>query len=397
MSNDYDCIKALNSAVDSSRSMMMLMDKSPSRNPIKDVKGISMNEGCVYSGKAIANDTLCIPMGYGCKVYNNENGKSKIWSFYRMSSTGYVTWWNYVKKFMIIGNSFADKPNGWCFYLGKGQYTFGYFINGKLYKDITPFVTDVYEESKKYRQTVVGINGKSNALYFGRDISEQEPPLGFYFLEDGSAFIGKGNSIDNYNITGNFIKLGKHGNAECGLFANGELTKQISPTEYIKAYAPTVKEEFVSQLNQNLLKRADSGLYLIIDASTRYDLDMGPLLTLKAIPFERISVEQGSNDISFTANDWEYFFLYNEPGLVESLEPHARLQQLWKVTLDDFHNHYGYAFDPSVRDMQKKNIHLHNSLVGLPYSKVVNFDDKSVLYRLNNPSPSKWNVNNLDL
>ena len=126
-------------------------------------------------------------------------------------------------------------------------------------------------------------------------------------------------------------------------------------------------------MNSDYLKEGDSGLYRIISTETRYDFDMGSLLLIIAIKNELVEYDV-SGEILVYPGQLEYFYLQSDDNINQLINNHASQHQLWKVNLDDFHTH----FDEIVPDLDelkslKLNIHLHNAIIGLEHTDVVNF------------------------
>ena len=65
-------------------------------NKITEVKNVSLSEGSVYTGKAIQSSQLCIPNGYGFKVYKSE-GDRKVASFFQFGDIGKIAFLSYPK------------------------------------------------------------------------------------------------------------------------------------------------------------------------------------------------------------------------------------------------------------------------------------------------------------
>lgn len=340
---------------------------------LSEVKNVQLAEGAIYSGKALQIGEACIPCGYGVKFYKER--KTKIASFYRMGKVSTIGLFFY-PNYMYIGGVIEESPNGWGFKLAKGQFTFGFYKDGYLYKDLSPFATDVFYRMRRIGTSFEHIYGKVNRLIYG--VSKDNYFLGVQFFEDGSVFLGEGNGKNDY-LTGNYLHFEIDGKAECGNFKDGVLVEEMSPLDFYGRF--TTKNAGIEKidLSKDYLSIPDSGLFLIIAIQHIYDLDIGQVVSVKTIPYELLSYD---GEISFNIKDAEYFYLKPDDNIVEAMKMKAGLNLLWKVNLDDFHTYYGYAYDLSEENSSEKNIHLHNSLVELNYSSVTDFDNINVVQRL---------------
>lgn len=344
---------------------------------ISEVKNVYLSEGTVYSGKAMKLGDLCIPHGYGVKQFNNEDNQ-RIYSFYKVGSIGNIAMFAY-KKYMHIGGVIEGKPNGWGFTLASGQFTFGYYKNGKLYKDLSPFASDVFYSMQGKGLKLGHVNGKINRLVYGLLPNEYISFLGFQFLEDGSVFLGEGSNPNEYDLTGHFLYLKIDGTAQCGYFHKGKIEEEISQREYYEKFTNKSAGVEKIDLSKDFLSKPDSNLYFIVGLRQQTDLDMGPIISINAIPYELLTHTE--NDIFLDKKDMEYFYLRSEDSLVRSLVAKAETPCLWKVHLDDYHNHFDYVWDMYSEYPLQKNIHLHNGLIGLDYSNIVDFDTVSAMVR----------------
>lgn len=347
---------------------------------IAEVKNVSLAEGSIYSGKAIQMGNICIPNGYGVKMFKSE-GNKKIGSFYRGGGIGKIAWLSYPNKYLYVGCVFDEEPNGWGFKLTKGQFTFGYFKGGKLYKDLSPFATDIYYSIMGKKIDVRNIDGEVSRLAFGLLPSEQRSFEGIQFLEDGTVYIGESFNANDFNLTGRYIRLKIDGNATCGHFKNGELVKRMSQEEYFNMYTSKSAGQEKIDLRSEYLSSPDSGMYLIVAMESKFDLDMGPILSINALPFDKLEIPKGNN-LSFDLKQMEYFYLHAEDGVARIIQDKSQMQRLWKVNLDDFNTHFDYVTDMSSQQVIQKNFHLHNALIGLNYSSVTDFDSVNVMVRL---------------
>lgn len=345
---------------------------------LSDVKNVSMNEGSVYTGKALLVGNFCVPNGYGYKVYKSE-GNKHVTSFFR-GSIGKIARIMYPKKYMYIGGNFDEVPNGWGLKLAKGQFTFGYFKDGKLYKDLSPLVTDIYLSIQEKGIDMGPVEDEICRLAFGLLPNESRPFKGFQFLEDGTVYIGWGSNNNEYNLTGTYLRLDIDGKATFGQFVNGEVVNQMTQDEYFKKYTPNGICSKKVDLTSNYLAKPDSGLYMIVSLQTTYDFDMGSIMFINAVPFE--SLENHNGNINFNTDQIEYFCFWNDDNVFQAIKESAETQRLWKVNLNDFNNHFGPVPEMHSDESIERNFHIHNELIGLEYSSFTVFDTVDVFTRL---------------
>jgi hypothetical protein len=342
-----------------------------SSDKISKVKNVELEEGGTYTGEALVIGNYCMPNGYGVILYKSEYNK-RIVSFFGGGGIGCVAYLSYPKHHMYIGGVEDEKPNGWGFYLAKGQYTFGYYKIGKLYKDMTVFANNIFDIIHEQDWNIGPIRDELYGIALGILPNANRPFTGFQFFENGTVYIGEGDNNNTYDITGRFLRLDIDGTAVCGIFRNGVLEKRISQ-QYFYADDELIDVINNIDLNSDYLKEGDSGLYRIISTETRYDFDMGPLLLIKAIKNEFVEYDV-SGEIQVYPGQIEYFYLQSDDNINQLINNYASQHQLWKVNLDDFHTH----FDEIIPDLDelkslKRNIHLHNAIIGLEYTDVVNF------------------------
>ena len=77
---------------------------------------------------------------------------------------------------------------------------------------------------------------------------------------------------------------------------------------------------------------------------------------------------------------WDAFV--NEESIARIIQENAQQNRLWLVNLDDFNTHYDSIINLSTDQVEYKNFHLHNALIGLNYSNITNFDTNHVMDRL---------------
>ena len=112
-----------------------------------------------------------------------------------------------------------------------------------------------------------------------------------------------------------------------------------------------------------------------------YDLDMGSIMFVFALPFDSIKTLHNGN-INFDTSDLEYFCFWRNDDVMMKIKESAEKQRLWKVNLDDFNNHYGPVPDMDSDEPIERNFHIHNQLIGLEYSSFTVFDTVNVSTRL---------------
>lgn len=349
-------------------------------NKITEVKNVSLSEGSVYTGKAIQSSQLCIPNGYGFKVYKSE-GDRKVASFFQFGDIGKIAFLSYPKIFMYVGGVFGEEPNGWGFKMSRGQFTFGYYKEGKLYKEMSPFATDVFFSMRNHKIDLGHVEADVDRLSFGVVPNENQSFVGFQFLVNGTVYIGECSNRNEYDLTGRFIRLEIDGKATCGQFENGEIVKEMSQEEYFRTYtSKSIGNERID-LTSDYLSKPDSGLYFIIGMQTTFDLDMGPILCVNALPFDTLETPRNGH-LSFDIKKMEYFYLHANENVARIIKENSEKQRLWKVNMDDFNNHFDYVQDMSSQKTVQRNYHLHNAIIGLEYSNVTAFDTVDVMIRL---------------
>lgn len=345
---------------------------------VTDVKMVHLKNGSVYSGKALMTNGICMPHGYGVQAFPSKG--YKISSFFRGGGVGNVGSLDCRGKFVYIGGLIDNKQNGWGFKLSKGQFTFGYYKNGKIYKEMSPFATDIYH----------AIHGHLKLGHFDADIkglavgilpSEMQAFTGFLFLENGSVYIGECNNKNEYALTGRFIHLDIEGKATFGHFKNGTVLKRMTQQEYFKTYtSKSIGQERINT-STNYLAKPDTFKYLIVGLNSSYDIDMGPIVCVYAIPFETIEPNH-EGIINFDDKQIEYFYLYLNDNLISEFVDNYEKRRLWIVNMDDFNTHFDYVQNLDLKGGCKRNFHLHNEIIGLEYSKINNFDNVGVSIRI---------------
>jgi hypothetical protein len=171
------------------------------------------------------------------------------------------------------------------------------------------------------------------------------------------------------------------GKATFGQFLNGEVEKQMTQDDYFKRYMQKGIGAEKTNLKSNYLAKADSGLYLVVSMQSSYDLDMGSIMFVFALPFDSIKTLHNGN-INFDTSDLEYFCFWRNDDVMMKIKESAEKQRLWKVNLDDFNNHYGPVPDMDSDEPIERNFHIHNQLIGLEYSSFTVFDTVNVSTRL---------------
>lgn len=339
---------------------------------VSDVKGISLCDNSIYSGKALVNGNLCIPTGYGSKRFMSDNNK-RIISYYKNNEVGNIAFIEYPQKYMYIGGVIDSIPNGWGFILAKGQLTFGYYKDGELYKDLSPFVMDIYSEMSSIGGIQIGhIDGLVNRLAIGVLPNENRSFIGLQFSEDGSVYIGKGYNNNEYEITGQYIHLEIDGKATIGIFDKGKLLKQMTQKEYYQYAIKCVGQERID-LSGNYLRKKDSGLYLIASLQQYCDFNLGRVILIKALPYDELDVS-ALGEVSYKGDIMEYFYLREDENVVSMIKKYAQERLLWKIKLDDFHTNYHSVLDLDPNEPLERNVHIHNRLIGLEYTCLTNFE-----------------------
>ena len=119
---------------------------------------------------------------------------------------------------------------------------------------------------------------------------------------------------------------------------------------------------------------------MIVSLQTTYDLDMGSIMFIYAVPFE--SLENHNGNINFNTDQLEYFCFWNDDNAIQAIKESAEAQRLWKVNLNDFNNHFGPVPDMYSDEPIERNFHIHNQLIGLEYSSFTVFDTVNVFIRI---------------
>ena len=346
---------------------------------ISDVKNVPLKEGSVYSGKALQMGNICMPNGYGIKVYK-EKGNTRIGSFYRGGSTGNIIWASY-PDYLYAGCALEEIPNGWGFKLAKGQFTFGYYKEGKLYKDMSPFATDVYLSMTGKGLQVSPVEAEVCRIAVGRQPKEDRNFIGFQFLENGTVYLGEASKNNTHCLTGHFISFDIDGKVRYGIFDDGELVKPMSQKEYFDVYGENSDGQERIDTTTNYLESPSCRKFLITNMQTRFDFDMGPIISICAQPFDKLEITTDGN-VRYDKKNAEHFYLHNEESIARIIQEKAQQNRLWLVNLDDFNTHYGNIINLATDQVEDKNFHLHNALIGLNYSNITNFDTEHVMDRL---------------
>ena len=346
-----------------------------SSNPlflVSDVKRVQFPDGSKYTGKASMNDFLCVPNGFGIKKYPSSDDLQVIGSFFNMGDIGKIAWFEY-EDYIQVGCMKDGKPNGWGFKLTHGLFTFGYYKDGKLYKDLSPFATDVYYSFQGRHGRINPVEGKINALALGITPKEDIPFEGFIFGEDGSVYLGKCSAPNEYRLTGTFMKLDVDGKASFGLFDDGYLVNAMSQEEYFKLYTKNSEGQEKIDVNTDYLAQADSRTFLILATGTDFDFDMGNRRVVIAVPYEKLDLSE-DGDICFDNEDKEFFVLLDDDDESTIINLNSEKLRLWHVDIDDFNTLYGFISDFTTEKKIQTNYHVHNSIIGLGFSSVTRFD-----------------------
>ncbi len=346
---------------------------------VSDVKNVPLNEGSIYSGKALQMGNICMPNGYGIKLFKDK-GNARIGSFYRGGNTGKIIWASY-HDYLYAGCAFGEEPNGWGFKLAKGQFTFGYYKDGKLYKDMSPFATDVYLSMTGKGLQVSPVEAEVCRIAIGRQPKEDKNFIGLQFLENGTVFLGEASKNNTHSITGHFICFDIDGKVRYGIFDDGKLVKPMTQNEYFDMYGENSDGQERIDTTTNYLDSPSCRKFLITNMQTRFDFDMGPIISICAQPFDKLEMTADGN-LRYDNKNAEHFYLHNEEGIARIIQEKAQQNRLWLVNLDDFNTHYGNIINLSTDQVEDKNYHLHNALIGLNYSNITQFDTEHVMNRL---------------
>lgn len=346
---------------------------------VSDVKNVPLKEGSIYSGKALQMGDICMPNGYGIKLFK-EKGNTRIGSFYRGGSTGNIIWASY-PDYLYTGCALEGEPNGWGFKLAKGQFTFGYYKDGKLYKDMSPFATDVYLSMTGKGLQVSPVEAEVCRIAVGRQPKEDRNFIGLQFLENGTVFLGEASKNNTHSLTGHFISFDIDGKARYGIFDDGKLVKPMSQNEYFDMYGENSDGQERIDTTTNYLDSPTCRKFLITNMQTRFDLDMGPIISICAQPFDKLEMT-ADGKVRYDNKNAEHFYLHNEEGIARIIQEKAQQNRLWLVNLDDFNTHYDNIINLATDQVEDKNFHIHNALIGLNYSNITDFDTENVMDRL---------------
>lgn len=327
-------------------------------------------DNSTYTGQAYSRDGEFIPHGYGEKTFKEENNM-KVASFFIDGKMGNVAFFSYPKKYMYIGHVVDGEPNGWGLILSKGHYIFAYFKKGKIYKDLSPFVTKMRYELQ-YDMNYEHIEGSHNKFVLGTKPDDSYPFFGFQFLEDGSAFMGYSKPGHGYDITGRYLKFSIDGKVNIGYFTNGILDNTLPLEKFYEMEDPQNYGINRFKLDSDLLAKADSRLYLIFLMQQQYDLDMGPIRIISAVSTDYLKYKKGS--FEFTNDNVEYFFFRIDDDIADVIQENSQNHKLWIVHLEDYGTKYTDFIDLSKHEVLNRPVHIHNSLVGLEYDSVLTFD-----------------------
>jgi hypothetical protein len=108
---------------------------------------------------------------------------------------------------------------------------------------------------------------------------------------------------------------------------------------------------------------------------------MGPIISICAQPFDKLKITADGN-VRYDNKNAEHFYLQDEESIARIIQENAQQNRLWLVNLDDFNTHYDSIINLSTDQVEYKNFHLHNALIGLNYSNITNFDTNHVMDRL---------------
>lgn len=346
---------------------------------IFDVKSVPLKDGSFYSGKALQMGNICMPNGYGIKVFKDK-GNTRIGSFCRGGRTGKIIWASY-PDYLYAGCAFDEEPNGWGFKLAKGQFTFGYYKEGKLYKDMSPFATDVYLSMTGKGLQVSPVEAEVCRIAVGRQPKGDRNFIGFQFLENGTVYLGEASKNNTHCLTGHFICFDIDGKVRYGIFDNGKLVRPMSQKEYFNSYGEKSDGQDKVDTTTNYLDSPSCRKFLITNMQTRFHFDMGPIISICAQPFDKLKITADGN-VRYDNKNAEHFYLHDEESIARIIQENAQQNRLWLVNLDDFNTHYDSIINLSTDQVEYKNFHLHNALIGLNYSNITNFDTNHVMDRL---------------
>ena len=330
---------------------------------------------------ALKRGNVCIPNGYGTKIYIDLK---IIESFFQAGDVGNIAWISNPNHHIYFGCEFNEVPNGWGLYLVKGLFTFGYYKDGNLYKDLSPFATDLYLDILKRGIQFWHIEDINKRLVLGSLPNEKQPFIGFHFLENGTVYLGYGNNNNDYNLTGHYIRLDIDGTATFGEFQNGKIVNSMNQSDYLNQYTKKRVGAVNIDLKSDYLKIRDSGLYYLIKVETVFDSKKRSLLSIKALSFD-VLLKCHEENIHFKDNQVEYFYLQTNETEVTIINKKLQLQRLWKVNLNDFHTHIDYLNDFLSEIPVERYVHLHNKIIGLEYMDYLNFDSSTLNERLLDP------------
>lgn len=191
---------------------------------IKRVEKYKLLDGSIYTGNY--DDINHKPVGSGFCSY--PDGHS-VWGTFIGIPNGpcYV---NY-DSWMQLGYFSQGKLQGWGMQMGKGNYHFGVFHDGKLIKDCPVLFDEIHERITLMSRSLKakGINVRwahrfidNNGVYFGV-FEKGYKKVGIRFLPSGDVYIGM--SDNSIEMTGTFVHL-KDSSIEAGVFKDGKLIQE---------------------------------------------------------------------------------------------------------------------------------------------------------------------------
>lgn len=289
-------------------------------NNFIQIKKEVLFDNSTYTGQAYSSDGEFIPHGYGEKIFKEENNK-KVASFFIDGKMGNVAFISYPKKYMYIGHVIDGEPNGWGFILTKGHYIFAYLKKGKIYKDLSPFVTRIRYELQ-HVMNYEHIEGLHNRLVLGTKPDNTSPFIGFQFLENGSAFMGFSKPGLGYDITGKYLEFSIDGKINIGYFTKGIIDKTLPMEIFYKMNDPQNFGINRINLDSVFLAKADSRLYYIFSIQQQYDFDMGPIRIISAVSTDYLKYKKGS--FVFNSENVDYFFLRIDDDIADFMQENTR-------------------------------------------------------------------------
>ena len=192
-----------------------------------NVKNQKLRDGATYSGEAIlCTDGFYAPYGYGVKILNKDVEMTGKWIDGVINGVCYMN----MHFAMITGQFKNNHPKGWCLSVegGKG-YVFGYFDNDDCQISLGEEVKWMYWSIHSIHLYKMFMH---DSIVVGERIGKEI--IGFHFMNNGDVYVGT-EDADRVEKSGYFFKFTYDGYLQTGQFNKGNLIKELSPFEVVRA------------------------------------------------------------------------------------------------------------------------------------------------------------------